>query len=272
MKQKNKEYVLAYGFRRLSACKKLGYKTIPAMIKGSDKIEDVSIENIEVIDNTRLETSEAEVTELMQSIKQSGLLQPIGIWESDKLDEKDFFILNLTENLHRKDITPFELAKACTRLKELGLNLSEIAVRLAMPVSRIRTVMEAHGNLSEGWEKLTDFKPTGRTKTGKVSVTTANAIGLIGLNNSEKNTLLEYTHKNELSHADVLNIRYLLTNGMSLQKAIKKSKDYQSSAMTLIFVKKELEKLKEEGKINSMREYVREVLRGDRRPIKGLVY
>jgi len=269
--KKNKEYVLAYGFRRLSACKKLGYKTIPAMIKGSNVIEDVDVKNIEVVDNTRLETSESDITELMQSIKQSGLLQPIGIWESDKLDEKDFFILNLTENLHRKDITPFELAKACIRLKELDLNISEIAVRLAMPASRIRTVLETYGNLSTGWEKLTDFKPTSRTKTGKISVTTANTIGQLSVPNVEKHTLLEYAHKNELSHADILNIRYLIENGMSLNKAIKQAKNYKSSTMSLVFVKEELEKLKESG-VTSVKEYVRDVLKGRRRPISGLVY
>ena len=59
------KYIVVFGNRRLEACKKLGWKTIPAKI--DDKIKEVSIKDIGR--KTNIRTENTGVAELMSSIK-----------------------------------------------------------------------------------------------------------------------------------------------------------------------------------------------------------
>ena len=90
MPTKTNDFIIVFGNRRLAACKKLGWKKIPAMIGEKDM--------------------------LMSELK----------------------ISNLSENMHRDQLTPLEEGLACLDFKKEGMTSSEIAVRLNIPESRVR--------------------------------------------------------------------------------------------------------------------------------------
>lgn len=112
------------------------------------KIEDVQINSIKIIENIRTNANDSNIKDLMSSIKQHGLEQPIkvGLTKSgdymlifgqrrliacrklghktipaqvvNEPDMKEFLISNITENLQRKDNSPSELGRLCVMLKE----------------------------------------------------------------------------------------------------------------------------------------------------------
>ena len=105
----------------------------------------------------RQEVSEKELTELTQSIKEKGFIQPIVVRETKgggyevvvgerryqaakslglkeiptivkELDDKDAFVLAIVENLQRQDLNPIEEARAFTHLiEEFEFSLEDIA-------------------------------------------------------------------------------------------------------------------------------------------------
>ena len=273
IKHIDKKYVLAYGYRRFLSCKKLGHTIIPALIHTSEKdnvIADVSIEDIDVVDNSRLRVEEGELTELMQSIKQNGLLQPVGVWPTDKLEEKDFLVLNLTENIHRKDITPFELAKACKTLKNLGLNDNEIAVRLSIPVSRVKRLFDTMGALSEKWVKKTEFVQSGNRAHTGISLTAANAIGVLRIPKHEKERLIEEAFKQHLNAYDIRIIKVLMQSGMTLEQSIKHRNKYTVRSVDVPVITAEWDKVSKTINV-SFTEFVKRVLGGKLKPIPSVL-
>ena len=92
MNEEDMTHILVYGSRRLDACKKLGWNTIPSVVNRDGKItlEDIPINSIKILDNVRIIRNHAkDVSELMSSIKQDGLLEPIGTrpYDSNLSDE-----------------------------------------------------------------------------------------------------------------------------------------------------------------------------------------
>ena len=112
---------------------------------------------------------EHELAGLMTSMKQQGLLQPVGVmkergsytylwghrrikaaeklgWKSidahvtlsKDVTEEDAIIINAVENLQRKDVSPFELGRIVSQLSKKGLSLSEIGARMGVPKSRLK--------------------------------------------------------------------------------------------------------------------------------------
>jgi len=270
-KNKEEKYVLAYGFRRYSACKKLGWTTIPAFIQGEGDTQTKSlpISSIHIIDNTRLEKSDDAFTELMQSIKQHGLLQPIGVWPVDGLDEEEFIVKNLIENIHREGLSPFELSKACRTLKKIGLNSGEIAVRLSLPKSRIDSIVALTQSFPEETMRQASFQTNARSpKKGKIPVTVLNTISHISrADRGAVKKLIEVVKEKDWGMTEVKLVNELVGGGMSVEHAIDKKEDYVVVRTNLILKKKELDKA---GlKVNS--KYIRAVLKG-KEPLKSELF
>ena len=58
--------------------------------------------------------------------------------EKDNLSEKDCALINISENLHRKDVSPFELGRICSWLKKEGMSSPEIGARLSMSKTKVQ--------------------------------------------------------------------------------------------------------------------------------------
>lgn len=238
------KYALAYGFRRYSACKKLGWETIPAFIQEENKVIDVPMKEVYIVDNTRLNDKDESFLELMQSIKQHGLLEPIGLWNIKNLDEKKFIILNLIENVHRQGISPYELAVAVTKLRKLGLTLGEIAIRLSIPKAKIENLMRLTVNVPIETIKQTSFMGDNRhNKVGKLPLAVVDAISKLRLRRKDTEFIIGAAKDEELSVGDISLISKMIHAGMSPKEAIKRKGEYIRTSPTIIINKEPYERL-----------------------------
>ena len=223
---------------------------------------DVEISKIEVLGNSRLDDDqrEKELTSLMDSIKQHGLQQAIGVkkvgvkyvlvfggrrlsacrklgWQtipanildgSELKTEADVMILNLVENEQRKDISVFELGRYVVELTKLGLNLGEISARLGIARSTLDTAYNlVVSRLPEDLIKDVVLGRGGKNLKGKMALSTAKYLGKVAkrVNIEDLRTLLKEAKARELTGNAVKRIAYLISRGLNVNDALK---DYES--------------------------------------------
>jgi ParB/RepB/Spo0J family partition protein len=177
----------------------------------SVEISKVAISKIKLSRNSRMDVTHEELEGLMQSIKEVGLLQPIGLIRREKgyfdiaygnrrylacsklglstipaiiRDEKrefDIDIQNLTENIQRRNLGLAEIGRYVGLLKKQGLTPREAAVRLGVPAKYVADCITAFERVPEKYRddievRLTPEQKNQRGKAGKISVRAANAI------------------------------------------------------------------------------------------------
>ena len=122
------------------------------------RFDQINIEAIYVEDGVRQTIEKEPLDELIASIRQHGILQPIVVSPGkegqyklqigsrrmtaartiglekvpalileDPLDPKESLTVMLVENLHREDLDPIDEAEGYARLKDMGTKVSEIA-------------------------------------------------------------------------------------------------------------------------------------------------
>lgn len=161
---------------------------------GSDIIVEIELNNIHIEEQVRKEFDNKSIESLAASIKKDGLLYPILIMEHPTINKEYVLlfgenryrafkylkkktipsrvtpyikntgerkIVQLTENLHRKNLNPFELADSFMNIKkDLNITLEELANRVARSISYVKDLSRIH-NLSEAQKlrlKNTGFK------------------------------------------------------------------------------------------------------------------
>ena len=269
------------------------------MKNNEKKYGEVDLSKIKILSNIRTRINETDLTGLMQDIKQHGLLHPIGVWKKDndyilsyghrrlesckKLgwtkipsviyykepSEEDFISINTAENIHREDISPIEFGIICKKMKSLGLNDSEIAIRLSVPKTRVVTALRIYASVpTEYREKIKYHTPNNRKDRG-IPASVANSIltSRYSLNKSDTDKLFSIAHKEELTVADIRLISQLRSAGMSLEEAIDKRKGYRTCVITLVINKK----IQQNFNV-PIRKYIMNLLRGEAIPIEGLLF
>lgn len=170
-------------------------------------IENLPIGKIKLQKNSRLNISDEELAGLMQSIKEVGLLQPIGVvkkasgfeicygnrrWLAcSKLgmkrvpavvhtnkNEVEGDLQNLTENIQRRNISLAEAGRYMEILNGSGLSMAEIAVRLGVSKSYVESCLNAYRNVPQEFRNDLEVRAVNdrKRKPGKISITVANAI------------------------------------------------------------------------------------------------
>lgn len=263
-------------------------------------MSELEIKKIKILENIRTRIGESDLTGLMQDIKQHGLLHPIGVWEENgeyilafgqrrlvaceklgwskipvtilenKFSKQDFIAINTSENIHREDISPSQFARVCKMLKEDGLNLSEIAVKLSVSKTKIVTAFRIYSKVPKGWEDKIGYIPAGKSKDkkGLISASVADRILRLRINQESINKLFEVAHSEELSIYDIDVISELVGKGMKVEEAIKNRRDYIVKVARVPVNKKMLK----DKKIINWENFVRDVLKGEKKTIKNLVY
>lgn len=154
------------------------------------EIKEISLNKIKLGHNSRLDVSKSELEGLMQSIKKEGLLQPIGVVKrgtsyeiaygnrrflamsklgratipavvQETEEQTDVDIMNLTENIQRRNISLMEIGRYINTLKASNLSNAEIAVRLGVEKSYVETCEDAYRRVPE------DYRGSIETKFGK---------------------------------------------------------------------------------------------------------
>jgi ParB/RepB/Spo0J family partition protein len=174
-------------------------------------IQKISLNKIRLNKNSRLNIDPEELDGLMQSIKEEGLLQPIGVVKSgtdyeicygnrrflavsklgmthipvivhEKKKESDVDIKNLTENIQRRNISLAEIGRYIDILNSQGLSAAEVAVRLGVTKSYVTACLSAYREVPKEFKDDLEVRvvngKAGSTKTrpGKISVRVARDI------------------------------------------------------------------------------------------------
>lgn len=176
----------------------------PMAVKGATRIEEIPLNKIKLAKNSRTNVTDNEISGLMSSIKETGLLQPIGVVQKgngyevvygnrrflavSKLGyskipatihqnktEAENDLQNLTENLQRRNITLTEAGRYMEILNKSGLTIPEIAIRLGVNKSYITACLTAYNEIPEEFKGDIEVRTTGDKgkAPGKISVTTA---------------------------------------------------------------------------------------------------
>ncbi len=270
-------------------------------------VQKLSLNKIKLGKNSRLSVSKEELSGLMQSIKEVGLLQPIGVAKNgsgyevcygnrrfmacSKLgfthipvivheDNKksDIDLKNLTENVQRRNVGLAEAGRYITLLKEEGLSLSEIAVRLGVSGSYVSECASAYNYVPAKYRDSLEVGIGGTGKRsvkarakGKIAVTTATKII-----NAAKSYVLDDEQKNKLFEAAKSDERFTVENVRKYAAAIKnKAKDPIGAVEPLTHVeckfwmkKIDMEALKQkhvdEGPFRSMTALFKAILKGEK--------
>lgn len=190
------------------------------------RVKEIPLNKIKLGRNSRLKISPGDMAGLMQSIREEGLLQPIGLVPStggsyeiaygnrrfqafQKLglpsipamiheDQKasDIDMKNLTENIQRRNLSLVEAGRYVTLLREQGLTSEEIAVRLGVSKSYVSSCMQAYSEVPEEYQDDLEVITTNqKLSPGKIAITTAKAIinaqKNYGLNKTQVKTLFK---------------------------------------------------------------------------------
>lgn len=195
------------------------------MTNPGNKIEitKMPLNKIKLGRNSRVAVDATELDGLMESIKQVGLLQPIGVVKNgtgyniaygnrrflacSKLGythiaaiihtskkASDIDIKNLAENVQRKNISLTEVGRYVHLLTGDGMTRGEIAVRLGVSQNYVQTCEKAFGGVPKEFRDLL-VQPVGneRTAVGKIAAGTAmkimNAVRTYQLSNKEEREL-----------------------------------------------------------------------------------
>lgn len=263
-------------------------------------VRDIKIEDINIIENVRLTARDSSMQELMASIKQVGLLEPIGVvpsttdknkynlkfgnrrmvaceklgWKTipavvgETIDLKDHIILNITENLQRRDPSPMELGRACMRLKdEMDMTDGEIAERLGVSKNRIQQAMEVFTKIPANHRKKVRFMPaSGSTKNGHIPASSISKLLSIkrhqGMTDTAFDKLLTETRTQELSAPEINIMSRLIGSGCTVQQAIAARKKFHAYPVEVVLDNEEAEAMCAKYKVDSVIELVRQIIYG----------
>lgn len=169
-------------------------------------IQKVPLNKIKLGKNSRMSVSPEELDGLMESIKEVGLLQPIGVVKNgsgfeicygnrrflavSKLGlthipavvhlpkkESDIDLKNLTENVQRRNLSLTEVGRYVELLRTEKLTSAEIAVRLGVSKHYVETCLDAYRKVPKEFRNDLEVQHTNQKRTpGKISVTAARAI------------------------------------------------------------------------------------------------
>jgi len=246
--------------------------------------QEISLKNIKRGDNYR-NSSDTDVGQLMRSIKQLGLLQPVVVKQKkngkfdlvagfrrfhavDKLGWKTVpvhiyegsehkTLLNITENLVREDSTSFEIGRAVNDLlTKNGMTENEVAARIGVTGRAIKQYLHLFNHIPLAFRDCVRNSNTGkgtRRKAGVIS--TGIATKIIGMNKTSEITNPEMRELFQLAKDDpsitatgLQAARRALQKGGSFETVKRKSsgKHYVSVVVRLQMLKTEWEEMKEE--------------------------
>ncbi len=264
------------------------------------KTEDIKISDIKIVDNIRTKLGKSNIAELMTSIKQNGLKQPIGVgktktdeyvliwgyrrmsacaklgWKTipavveDEPEFSELLIVNAIENLHRTDISPTELGRVCIKLSDLGLSMPEIVARLGENRTKITNCMKIFRSIPEKIRKRVAFIATGNQKKGKISAT---AMGKIltakkefGFSNKIMEKLADQCAKDDLNVRDITIIGELIKKGYTVLKAIERRKKYSIQYVQVLVENEPLNALAKKHDTN-IPDVIRRIIHGKIKPL-----
>jgi ParB family transcriptional regulator, chromosome partitioning protein len=247
------------------------------------EVRDIKLDDINVTENVRLSKGDVQIKQLMESIKQHGLKEPIGVAKNhrgyillygyrryeaykklgyntipavigEEEELKNQLIINMLENIQRRDITPFELGRICEKLVNSGLTPGEIASRLSVTIGTIQKALMVYKRMPKSIRDRVVFTGPGKSvQKGDLSAHVVHIAVQIAksasLDNNELTKLLEGLRTEKIAAIELQTVAALLKNDLSLNEAIKESREYHVHRIDIPIKKSEIVKIKKENAV-----------------------
>ena len=267
-------------------------------------LHDVAIGKIKVVENHRVNINDVHLAELMQSIRQHGVMQPIGVasngngafvlrfghrrllacqklgWKtipaivSAKMDDQKLLIENLTENVQREDPSFAEIGRIINKLETKNLTLSQIAARLGLPIAKIRTIVEVYTALPEKFRKNVMFMERGGgRKSRKGSIPAQVAVKIVkmkkdhGLSDKSIDHLFTQSVEGGLSESALDNVSSLMKGGISAEEALSNATKYGVYTIDVVARHSDISLLMEKYRLVSRTHLFKKAIYGEIPPI-----
>lgn len=268
------------------------------MIKENDSEEKIVWENPKnlIVDkNSRFRIDE-NLSELMESIKQNGILQPITARKEDKhiicgnrrlgaaiklnlsrvpvrylegIDDKELLILNLMENLQRRDITSIEIGRQCDLMlknSSFKLSMSELSTKLGVNTNRIRNCIIIFQRLPPEFRiNVVHETSSPNRRYGDLPENIVSTILNFGsffkpINDSQIKLLLRRSADDKITVSQLNLIGWMYMYGVPFNKAIKNYKLYKILRVNLIALRTELGFTMKKEKTMNQNEFINKIV------------
>lgn len=242
------------------------------------EIKNIKLESIEIKDNFRASTV-SDLSDLMLSIKENGLLHPLGVRRKDNkyelifgnrrfmalkklkkktapcailtnINDEDAIVLNVVENIQRENTTMFEIGRAVSLLiEESNCTVEEIAKKLSTSKVNVVNALNVFKQTPVKYRKkvINMDNVTKADKNGLISSTVAirinNTASRFGMSKKDLVAFYDYVSNNNVSAQGVEAIVKLMNEGMTLEQAINSKNKIKCFRVSLSMWEDEYNKL-----------------------------
>lgn len=268
-------------------------------------LQKIEINKIKIVENHRSTINEDHLDEMMQSIKQHGVLQPIGIAKdghggyvlrfgqrrllackklghktieamvSDKVSDQKLSFEGLTENIQRKDPSFAEYGRIIEKLKNKEkLQLSEIAVRMGIPLKKINQIFQVYEELPEKLRSKVFFMEKGggrKGRPGEIPATVATKIIAMkrehNLNNKDIDNIFDGVARKGMDSLDLDNVGSLVGSGMNATDALAHSAQYGVYTVDVVVKHTEMARLMQQHQLINRAHLFKKAIYGEIPPL-----
>lgn len=241
-------------------------------------VKDIPLNKIKQRENSRVEYDEADISELMTSMRQTGLLQKIGLkdvgdgtyevvwgnrrfvaakklgWETIPAEmteankDEDFFLKNATENMLRVDVSLGEQGRTFNKLLKLGLTASQISARLGVDKRKVQTALDVFMKVPPKFrDKIFTGAPVRGQKKGKISASTSQKIVAattkLKIPKHQVEKLYELASQDNFPGDRIIEVSKLMGKGYTAREALTASEDYRVVQVCVTMSRKRIEYL-----------------------------
>ena len=225
------------------------------------KLLEIPIDKIDQKKNTRGDYHDADIEEIMVSMRQIGLMQPVGVrkngdkyemvfgnrrlvaakklgWTKidavvvteppSKESDIDLLIKNAAENLQRKDPSFTEQGKIFSELIKRGLTVGEIAARIGISKIKVQRILDSFQVVPIYLRDNVVLEKTGAKKDDPnlLSVTNASAVinqikSASGITEAQRDKLFQYAMVPGVTPTNILQVVRLVKEGVAFNTAKK---------------------------------------------------
>lgn len=272
------------------------------------KVKDIDLSNIAIQDNySRNHYNQHELEQLMVSIKENGLINPIEVTERE--DGKYIIISghrrfkavtklgwltipcsvigmktedqrikrNYVENFHRSKPSDLDMGRTVYNLmRDYGLNTTEVSIRLSMPEDKVKTVLHNYKSIPKTYINRIVFSQD--DVPGVITSIKANKILLLekrySLTNLEIDILFSACLDKRVT-TDILNrlvpqLRAGHDFGESMKNILEDKKKYDQKSISLTVKTKKWMELKHQYKLSQKDLIVQAIKTRDTALLKGI--
>ncbi len=269
------------------------------------KVQEIEIKRIVVTENHRVNIEKTCLDELMQSIKQHGLLQAIGVVEDKngkyrlrfgqrrllacqklghktiradvvkEIGDEKMLLENLTENIQRSDPSFTEVGRIIHRLTdEMGMDLKQISIRLGITYRKVKQVFDIYSVLPEKYRKKVSFMTpgAGRKRKGdklpaQVATKIINMKKHHGLDNKDVGKMFDVATEEGLDAVELCSVGDLMSSGMSVEAALENMRLYGTFNFDIVAKHEEISELMDKFGLVSRKHLFKKIIYGEIPPL-----